>query len=99
MLLFIKMALFMSYPILYVFEYQAQKFVMHGHFVCVYWSEILYAFLYLPPIHEYRYARYVYMNLDVEFKKRSKIAFYEILIMIGINFTRNIIVSKVPILT
>ena len=48
----------------------AQKFVMHWYFVCVYWSEMLCGFLYLPPIHECRYAWFVYMNLDVEFLKK-----------------------------
>ena len=34
------------------------------------------------------YALYVYMNPDVEFKKVSKIVFYAILTMLGINFTK-----------
>ena len=40
-----------------------------GYLFCVYWSEMLCAHLYVPPIHECRhmYARCVYVNPDVEF--------------------------------
>ena len=41
--------------------------VIYGYFFCVFWLEMLCAHLYVPPIHECRYARYVYMNPDVEF--------------------------------
>ena len=64
--------------------------VIYGYLFCVYWSEMLCAHLYVPPIHECRhmYARCIYVNPDVEFlKKVSKIVFYEILNMFGINFT------------
>ena len=58
--------------------------VIYGYFFCVYWSEMLFAHLHVPPVHEcrYMYARYVYVNPDVKsFKKVSKIVFYEISIM------------------
>ena len=45
-----------------------RNFVIYGYFVCVYWSEILCAHLDVPPIHECRYAQYVYLNPDVYLK-------------------------------
>ena len=57
----------MSLPILYVFEYQAQKLCALWVFFLFFLLEMLCAHLYVPPIYECRYARYVYMNPDVEF--------------------------------
>ena len=67
--------------------------LIYVYFFCVYRSEMSCKHLNVPPIHECKYARYVYMNPDVEFqcvkkvKKVSKIVFNEILVMFGINFT------------
>ena len=44
-----------------------RNFVIYGYFVCVYWSEMSCALLREPPIHEIRYARYVYVNPEEEF--------------------------------
>ena len=61
--------------------------VIYVYFFCVYRSEMLCKHLNVPPIHECKYARYVYMNLDVEFQKKCLNVFSEILIMFWINFT------------
>ena len=92
------MFLFMSLPILYVCEYQAQK--LCESCMCIllcllYQKYSVRTVIYVPPIRACM--RVTCMNPDVEFTV-SKTVFNEILITLGINYNKKRIVYKALIL-